>query len=351
MNFKNFYIHIIGCQQNEHDGKRIEYLLEQLGFTQSTINEADFIIIVACSVRQTAVDRVFGLIRNNSSKNIIVTGCVLDYDKRRMAKKNVIFWDIEKPEQITDILKIKSSKEIVSIFKEGAVFSSCVPIMFGCNNFCSYCATAYTRGRERSRVFSDIVKDVESLVAKGEENILLLGQTIDSYKDPETGARLNDLFEKLNDINGKFMIGFTSNHPKDMTIEIIESVAKLPKIKKEIHLPIQSGSDKILKDMKRPYTSKQYLNIIEMIKKTEEKFNVKIDITTDVIIGFPSETDEDFQKTVEILDKVDFKNVYINKYSPRFGTAAFPLGDPVPWQEKVRRWRIINNITRRKNGF
>ncbi|MCX6809633.1 MAG: MiaB/RimO family radical SAM methylthiotransferase [Candidatus Berkelbacteria bacterium] len=367
---KKFYVHILGCQQNEHDGTRIKYLLENLGLAESKPEEADLIIVVACSVRQTAVDRVFGNVRNWQKRPatlakgqpatsppgralpsgrrhqppvILVTGCVLDSDKKKFAQRGVGFWDIEKPEELAKLYKFSDRKKsIVKLLVEGARFSSFVPIMFGCNNFCTYCATAFTRGRERSRKMSDVILDVKNLILKGEKEILLLGQTIDSYKDPETDAKLDTLFKKLNDLDGNFIISFTSNHPKDMTDKIIEAVATLPKIKKEIHLPIQSGSNKILKAMNRPYTRKQYLKIIKKIKSA----NKSIGITTDVIVGFPGETEKDFEQTVDIFKKVLYKMAYINKYSPRAGTAAYKLGDPISWQEKKRRWKILDKILR-----
>jgi tRNA-2-methylthio-N6-dimethylallyladenosine synthase len=297
-------------------------------------------------VRQTAVDRIFGLVKNNPDKKIVLTGCVLDHDKKKFKLKNVDFWDIERPENLAKILDIKDSKKVAKFLEEGSKISSSVPIMFGCNNFCTYCATAFTRGRERSRKMSDVIADVENLVENGQKNILLLGQTIDSYKDPETGARLDILFKKLNDLDGDFIISFTSNHPKDMTDEIVEAVAGLAKIKKEIHLPIQSGSDKILRAMNRPYTKRQYLVTIDKIRRTSEKHNIDITITTDVIVGFPGETEEDFQQTVDLFKQVGYSTAYVNKYSPRPQTAAFKLGDPIPWDEKQRRWRILNDLVR-----
>lgn len=344
---KNFYVHVIGCQQNEHDGVRVNYLLEKLGFTPTPIESADLVVAVACSVRQTAVDRIFGLVKNNPDKQIVLTGCVLDHDKKKFQLKNVAFWDIEKPEDLAKILKIKDSEKVGKFLSEGRKISSSVPIMFGCDNFCTYCATAFTRGRERSRKMSEITDDVKTLIKNGQKNILLLGQTIDSYKDPETAARLDTLFKSLNDLEGDFIISFTSNHPKDMTDEIIEAVASLPKIKKEIHLPIQSGSDKILRAMNRPYTKAQYLAIIEKIRAAQKKFNTKINITTDVIVGFPGETEEDFQQTIEIFKTVSYTTAYINKYSPRPQTAAFKLGDPISWNEKQRRWGVLNDLVSR----
>lgn len=347
---KNYYVHVIGCQQNEHDGVRINYLLNKLGLRESVKEKADLIIIVACAVRQTAVDRVFGLVNNirkmqkNKSPKIIVTGCVIENDKKKFKSRNVDFWDIEKPKELAKLIGFSKTEKISSLLHEGAKYSSSVPIMFGCNNFCTYCATAFTRGRERSRNIKDVITDVKKLIELGNEEILLLGETIDSYKDPQTGETLDILFEKLNSLEGDFIISFTSNHPKDMTDAIINAVATLPKIKKEIHLPIQSGSDKILKTMNRPYSAKEYLRIVDKIKQA----NADIAITTDVIVGFPGESEEDFQKTVEIFKKVGYKTAYINKYSPRFGTAAYRLGDPIPWSEKQRRWKILSDIISKK---
>jgi len=359
---KSFFVKILGCQQNEHDGTRIKYLLNKLGFVETKPENADLVIVVACSVRQTAVDRVFGNVRNwtknrpttcpeqrrgadGQRPTILVAGCVLNSDKKKFAQKGIEFWDIEKPESLAQLYQINDRQfDIVKFLNEGARFSSSVPIMFGCNNFCTYCATAFTRGRERSRKMSEVISDVKNLIARGQKEILLLGQTIDSYVCPETGARLDTLFKKLNDLKGDFVIAFTSNHPKDMTDEIIEAVAMLPKIKKEIHLPVQSGSNKILKLMKRPYKIEQYLKLIENCKLKIKNLSV----TTDVIVGFPGETEKDFQKTVELFEKVKFDKAYVNKYSPRPGTAAFKLGDPIPWKEKQRRWQILNDLANKK---
>ena len=357
---KSFFIKVLGCQQNEHDGARIRYLLYKLGLVETKPENAELIVIVACSVRQTAVDRIFGNVRNwtqnrSSLPTVIATGCVLDSDRKKFAQKGIMFWNINKPEDIAKLYQINPAcaeasagrdrqKDITTFLKDGAMFSSSVPIMFGCNNFCTYCATAFTRGRERSREMGEIISDVKSLISKGTKEILLLGQTIDSYKDPETSARLDVLFKKLNDLDGDFIISFTSNHPKDMTNEIVEAVATLPKIKKEIHLPVQSGSDKILKLMKRPYTTEQYLKLIENCKLKIKDLSV----TTDVIVGFPGETERDFLETVKLFKKVKFSKAYVNKYSPRPGTAAYKLGDPILWKEKQRRWQILDGLANKK---
>ena len=337
---KKFFVLVIGCQQNEHDGIRINHMLKKIGLTESNLEEADLVIVVACSVRQTGVDRIFGTIKNWPDKTIVTTGCVLETDRNKFLDRGVKFWDIEKPNDLIEIINLKNNAGLDVLLEEGSVFSSSVPIMFGCNNFCSYCATPYTRGAERSVLKNKIVKEVKQLIDQGKEEILLLGQNVNSYKDPETGSDFEDLLRTLNALDGNFIIAFTSNHPKDMSDGIIDAVASLPKIKKEIHLPIQSGSDKILKAMNRPYTKKQYLEIVKKIRKA----NPIIAITTDVIIGFPGESEEDFQETVEIFKTVKYKMAYINKYSPRAGTAAYKLGDPIPWKEKQRRWHELDKV-------
>ncbi|MFH1855588.1 MAG: MiaB/RimO family radical SAM methylthiotransferase [bacterium] len=371
---EKFFVLVIGCQQNEHDGIKISHMLENLGLVETSQEEADLVVIVACAVRQTGVDRIFGAIKNWKDKKIITTGCVLDSDRKRFKDRGVDFWNIEKPNDLIKVLNIKTKKDIKNLLSEGAKLSSSVPIMFGCNNFCSYCATPYTRGRERSREIEQIVKDVQNIIGKvptlkgrGSDRsvveILLLGQNVNSYQIPnktviphlmrdlDSHFHGNDkkpshftiLLEELNALPGNFKIAFTSNHPKDMSDDIIKAVATLPKIKKEIHLPIQSGSDKILKAMNRPYTRKQYLEIIKKIKEA----NPNIAITTDVIIGFPGETETDFQKTADIFKHVGYKMAYINKYSPRVGTAAYKLGDPISWKEKQRRWHELDKILSR----
>ena len=370
-----YYLWIIGCQYNEWDGARLKYFLDQNGFIETPANDADVIIILACSVRQTAVDRILGRVKNwiprsdvrrdyagQASKTILVTGCVLDIDKEKFAKKGIKIFepgDFKALKKYLDI-KLKKSRRFgnvgipIGYAASGLKSCSYVPIMIGCNNFCSYCAVPYVRGREKSRKVDEVINDVKNLVKNGQKDIMLLGQNVNSYKSQSSNLKaqtynsklknkktdFTELLERLNSLEGNFRIGFISNHPKDMSDDIIEAVAKLPKIKKEIHLPLQSGSDKILKAMNRPYTAKQYLKIINKIKKA----NPSIRITTDVIVGFPGETENDFQKTVEIFKKIKFAQAYINKYSPRAGTVAYKLGDPIIWSEKQRRWRILNDI-------
>lgn len=349
----NFYLKVFGCQYNEWDAERIRFLLSNFELTE-TLEEksADIYIILACAVRKTAVDRVYGMIKNWKGNKLIVAGCILDTDRKKLLQKNVFLWDATEGEELKKIIGIKSKKSTEGLLKEGNSNSPYVPIMIGCNNFCTYCAVPYTRGREASRPINDIVNDFKKVIKRGKKEIMLLGQNVNSYDDSlkfkfPYSKYSNDfaiLLETLNNISGDFIIRFTSNHPKDMSDDIIAAVRDLPKVKKEIHLPIQSGSNKILKAMNRPYTKEQYLELVKKIKK--EIPSVKI--LTDVIVGFPGETEKDFQETVDVFKKVGYHQSFTNKYSPREGTAAYKLGDPIPWEEKERRWRILNSLANKK---
>ncbi|MEI8143433.1 MAG: radical SAM protein [Candidatus Berkelbacteria bacterium] len=385
----SFFIKILGCQYNEWDGARIAYILKNLGLIESSEKDADLIILLNCSVRKTAVDRAMSWVKNWSGKKIILAGCILPDDRPKFLKKGVQIWD---GEHLDELAKIIGAKATLLKTTSYPLKTNYIPIMKGCNNFCSYCAVPYTRGREVSRPMADIIADAEKMIASGQKEIVLLGQNVNSYSPSKIsvipsfssvipaqagihkstngspaptppnlpsgrGGSLNlgmtnkktkndfaILLKKLNDLSGDFVIKFTSNHPKDMSDDIIEAIASLPKIAKEIHLPFQSGSNKILKAMNRPYTIEQYIALVEKIQRAIPE----IILTTDTIVGFPGESEEDFRATAAILKKVDFAQAFNNKYSPREGTAAFALGDPIPWAEKERRWRMLDKISFKK---
>lgn len=370
-----YYLWIIGCQYNEWDGSRLNFFMQKLGFIESSAEEADVILILACSVRQTAVDRILGRTKNwlpkkikgpmkptsfqaQPSKLVIVTGCVLEADRPKLEGKGIQIFESGDLRHLFEILseyfddrfdyfKVGDFRQVLA---DQNTQSQYIPIMSGCDNFCTYCAVPYTRGREKSRSLTDILSDANNLISKGHKEIMLLGQNVNSYKSNlpkhvDSGKQdFTLLLEKLNDIEGDFVVSFTSNHPKDMSEDIIAAVASLSKIKKCIHLPLQSGSDKILKAMNRPYTKSQYLDIVKKIRES----GPEIEITTDIIVGFPGESETEFQKTVEVVQQVGYSQAYINKYSVRKGTAAEKLGDPITWAEKNRRWNVLNDIVYRK---
>jgi tRNA dimethylallyltransferase len=331
---EKYYIKTYGCQMNESDSEHIASFLEKKGYKSTKdMNGANLIVVNACSVRQSAIDRIFGLKQKfkklrimNPELRTILTGCVLKPDKKKFEK----FFD-----EVLTIEEFLDKDYLCLEAKHLCSDSVFVPIMTGCDNYCTYCVVPYTRGQEKSRPMKEVVEEAKDLIKKGYKKITLLGQNVNSYKHGFV-----QLLQKLNGIPGNFKIYFLTNHPKDMSDELINIVADCKKIAKEIHLPIQSGDDKILKKMNRGYTVRQYKNLV---KKIREKIpNVKI--STDVIVGFPGETEEQFQNTVKLFKEANYDMAYINKYSPRLGTAAYELKDNVSWEEKKRRWNVLNEI-------
>ncbi|MEA2064750.1 MAG: tRNA (N6-isopentenyl adenosine(37)-C2)-methylthiotransferase MiaB [Patescibacteria group bacterium] len=365
-----YFIKTYGCQMNESDSERITAVLENIGHKKTDdFKKADLIIFNMCAVRQTAVDRVYGQLKNigklkakNKNLKIFLTGCILDCDKKKLAEKADLIFDIRNLNKITDSkfkitnkfkiqkLKIKNYDYLKIKPKYKHKKSAFVPIMTGCNNFCSYCAVPYTRDKEYSRPVKDILNEVKNLVKNGCEKITLLGQNVNSYRMSDVGCQMSeilnfsDLLKMINNIKGDFKIDFLTSHPKDMNNELIEIISKCGKISKNLHLPFQSGSNAILKKMNRGYTRQNYLNLVKKIKTTIPE----IKFSTDVIVGFPGETKKQFEKTVNMVKKVNFDLIYINKYSSRKGTLAEKLyKDNIPLKEKKRRWKIIDNFNKK----
>jgi tRNA-2-methylthio-N6-dimethylallyladenosine synthase len=364
---------------NFSDSERMATFFEKNNFQPTDkIDQADLVIFNTCGVRQMAEDRVYGQVHNvfkkNPEKIIIVTGCLVhreDFRKRLENKadlfvsikdfpktlnllktnkkaKNIFFHSLENERKNknnrgkVEIMPVRlgRNKEMDQIYafhylkinpKYERKDSALVPIMTGCNNFCSYCIVPYARGREWSRPVKEIQKEIQNLTDKNYKKITLLGQNVNSFLDKKTTFPV--LLNKLSQKFSQTIFNFLTSHPKDYSDELIEVIAKNPNISREIHLPIQSGSDKILKAMNRPYTQKHYLNLI---KKTQEKIP-EVKFSTDVIVGFPGETKKDFQETIHVFQKIPFFEAYINKYSPRPGTASFKLEDNVSWEEKRQR--------------
>ena len=292
------------------------------------IEDAGILVINACSVRQSAMDRVYAKINKYRNKKIILAGCVLLADKKKLKNKVSEFWH---PDEYFDLTPIHSDSS-----------SAYVPIMTGCDNFCAYCAVPYTRGREHSRPADEIIKEVKKLIKKGYKEIWLLGQNVNSYKSGV--VNFPRLLEMINGIPDDFKIRFLTSHPKDVSNELIKVIADSEKIVKKIHLPVQSGDNQILKRMNRNYTTGQYKNLVKKIKKMIPD----VKISTDVIVGFPDETKKQFQNTVKLAKEIKFDKAYVAKYSPRPGTAAFKLKNNVPPEEKKRRWQILNRLINKK---
>jgi len=346
----NYFIITYGCQMNKSDSERIASVLENKGYGgASGINEADLIVVNMCSVRQSAVDRVYGLIpkfkklREKSASRrtklkTVLTGCILKEDKRKFAKG------------FDQILKIKDLLKYQPKYQNN--FRAFIPISNGCNNFCSYCVVPFTRDPLVCRDHKEILKEVENIVKKGfnpirnaisngAREIWLLGQNVNDYTSPtDSSINFPKLLKMVNDIPGNFQIRFTSPNPKNFSDELIEVIANSKKIAKYLNLPVQSGDNQILKKMNRPYTVKQYKNLVKKIRKKIPDIN----LSTDVIVGFPGETKKQFKNTAKLFKEMKFNIAYIAKYSPRPGTTAFRLKDNIPLKEKKRREKILREI-------
>jgi len=335
-----YFILTYGCQMNESDSGKIAALLQKQGHKQAK-NEADanLIVLNCCSVRQTAVHRVYDKINKyTGKKKLILAGCVLEKDKNVLKEKVNEIWH---PDEYFECTPFYKNKNIAY-----------VPIMTGCNNFCSYCAVPYTRGREKSRPANKIINEVKSLLKKGYKEIMLLGQNVNSYLSQNSKLKTQSqnlklktinfpkLLKLINDIPGNFKLSFLTSHPKDMSDELIATMTKCEKLIKEIHLPVQSGDNAILRKMNRHYTIANYKNLIKKIRKAIPG----IKISTDIIVGFPGETKKQFQNSVKLAKEINFDKAYVAKYSSRPGTAAAKLKDDIPQEEKKRRWRILDTL-------
>lgn len=366
---KKYTILTFGCQMNEHDSEKISWILEQMGYKFSMkIEDSDIIIYNTCLVRENAELKVYGqlgalknLKRKKPDTILAVCGCMMQRKESRdlIVEKydhvDIIFGTnniqklpqlinrhLQTKEMIIDI--VEDSREIVedidAIRKYD--FKAYVNIMYGCNNFCSYCIVPYTRGREKSREPESIINEVEKLADKGYKEITLLGQNVNSY-----GKTLNEkytfpqLLRDINEIKGLERIRFMTSHPKDLSDDLILAMAECDKVCEHLHLPVQSGSNRILKLMNRKYTREDYLEKIEKIKTKIPN----IAITTDIIVGFPGETEEDFNATLDLIDKVEYDSAFTFLYSIREGTKAAKMKNQIPYDVKHERFqRLLDKL-------
>jgi len=371
---RTFHITTFGCQMNEHDSEVIDGLLTERGFSSvKERKDASIVIINTCSVRDNADKRFFGTLgqlkkRKESDPSFIVCVCgcmmqqqsVVDTIKAKYPWVDVIFGTnsihhipelIEKvaieKEKVVDI--IENTEEVVEGLPAKRLFDhkALVNIMFGCNNFCTYCIVPYTRGREKSRAPEAIVAEVKGLVADGVKEIMLLGQNVNSYDG--NGTSFAELLKMLNDVDGLERIRFMTSNPKDLSDELIEAFAVCDKLCRNLHLPIQSGSNRVLKRMNRKYTREDYLKLIEKLRKTVPN----ITLSTDIIVGFPGETNEDFEETLSIVKEVEYDSAFTFIYSIRKGTPAEKFEDQIEESEKHRRFDLlvsaVNEISEKKN--
>ncbi len=363
------YVRSFGCQLNVSDGEKIKGLLKKMGFSfTEDENSADLIILNTCAVRESAEDRVFGIIGSmkklkelNPSLIIGISGCMTAQghvaEKIRKSYPQVDFvlgtsainalpgllLDCLRGRKFAaDISEYDDFSETAEQVRENP-FKASVPIMFGCNNFCTYCIVPYVRGRERSRMPQDIISEVTQLVNDGYKEIMLLGQNVNSYGNDLSGEMsFPQLLRELNDIDGDFIIRFMSSHPKDASQELIDAIFECEKVAKHLHLPVQSGSSEVLMRMNRRYSVEKYLDIVDSIRSRDPEFS----LTTDLIVGFPDESDEEFRSTLELIKQVKYDNIYSFIYSKRSGTKAAEMHDAVSAEEKSCRMRELLELQR-----
>lgn len=357
-----------GCQMNARDSEKLTGILEASGFTETDTEEADFVLYNTCTVRDNANQRVYGRLgylnrikQKNPAMMIALCGCMMQEETVvEKIKKSYRFVDIifgthnifKLAELISE--RMDEKKMVVDIWKETDriveelptdrkyPFKSGVNIMFGCNNFCSYCIVPYVRGRERSRNPQDIVGEIRRLVADGVVEVMLLGQNVNSYgKNLEEPMTFAKLLQEVEAIDGLRRIRFMTSHPKDLSDELIEVMRNSDKICHHLHLPLQSGSSRILKAMNRRYTKEQYLELVEKIRAAVPD----ISLTTDIIVGFPGETEEDFSETMDVVRRVRFDSAFTFIYSRRTGTPAAAMEDQIPEDVVKNRFdRLLSEV-------
>lgn len=365
------FVDTYGCQQNEADSEKLRGYLAEMGcgFTQNEF-QADIIVVNTCAVREHAEMRVLGNVGalNHSKKNkpeqiIAVCGCMVQQE--HMAEKikksypvvDLVFGPHELwrfPELISRVMT--GHRRVFAAEKSDGVMAEGIPqqrdggvkawlsIMYGCNNFCSYCVVPYVRGRERSRRPEDVVAEARQLVEQGYKDITLLGQNVNSYgKDLGAGVDFADLIRMINDIPGDFLIRFMTSHPKDATEKLFQTMAACEKCAHQLHLPVQSGSDRILKLMNRSYDSAKYLRQAELARS----YMPDLVLTTDIIVGFPGETEEDFEDTIRLCEKVRFDAMFTFIYSKRVGTPAASMPDPYTREDKQRHFDRLMEVSNR----
>ena len=360
-----YYILTMGCQLNENDSEKLIGMVEQMGYTESkNLNDADLYLINTCCVRENAEEKVFGKlgelkkIKENKDTIIAIGGCMMQEEHiTDKIKKSYPFVDIifgthtlhKLPEDLHKVLlyrkKVKDVLDIDGEIYEGLPVKrsdnkrASVTIMYGCNNFCSYCIVPYVRGKERSRKPEDILNEIKELAKEGYKEITLLGQNVNSYNGGEN-YKFANLLRDVDKIEGIEIIRFVSPHPKDFTDDVIDAIAGSKKISRLLHVPLQSGSTDVLKVMNRKYTKEQYLNLIDRIKnKIPEAV-----FSTDIIVGFPGETEKDFEDTLDVVRKVNFEQIFMFIYSRRVGTVADKMENQIPEEVKHNRFDRLKTL-------
>ncbi|GFR35569.1 tRNA (N6-isopentenyl adenosine(37)-C2)-methylthiotransferase MiaB [Thermobrachium celere] len=374
---KKYLIETWGCQMNEEDSEKMAGILKSIGYESATKREeADIIIFNTCAVRENAELKVFGNLGHLKTLKmqkpdliIGICGCMMQQKgmpeeiKKKYPYVDIIFGthNIHRLPELINNVKQANSTVIEVWEQEGEIveglpierksdIKAFVTIMHGCNNFCTYCIVPYTRGRERSRKPEDIINEIKDLAKKGYKEITLLGQNVNSYGKDLENMSFAKLLRMVNEIDGIERIRFTTSHPKDLTEDVILAIKECDKLCEHIHLPVQSGSTRILNKMNRKYTKEQYLDLVNLIRKHIPD----VAITTDIIVGFPGETEEDFLETLDLVEKVRYDSAFTFIYSKRKGTPAAEYEDQVPEDIKHERFNklieVVNRIIEEKNA-
>ena len=360
-------IQTLGCQMNAKDSEKMTAILEYIGYKEVEEPVADFVLYNTCTVRENANLKIYGrlgYLKNHKKKNpsmkIALCGCMMqEADEVERIRKSYSFVDLvfgtHNIYKLAELLytQVQSARPVMDVWKEAKEivedlpgkrkypFKTGVNIMYGCNNFCSYCIVPYVRGRERSREPEDIISEIKGLVADGVVEVMLLGQNVNSYgKTLGNPVTFANLLRQVNEIEGLKRIRFMTSHPKDLSDELIEAMAECDKVCTHLHLPLQSGSTEILKKMNRKYTKESYLSLVERIREK----NPKLSLTTDIIVGFPGETEEDFEDTLDVVRKVKFEQVYMFIYSRRVGTPGDKMPNQVPEEIKHKRFDRLKEL-------
>ena len=362
------FIRTYGCQQNVADSEKIKGMLAESGFDfVDAPDDADFILFNTCAVREHAEDRVFGnvgALKNIKRKHpqvlIALCGCMMEQEHIANRIYNSfpfvgLVFGTHSLHHFPELMynSLVNGKRVFErgnddnklyegfpVMRDGT-FKGWLPIMYGCNNFCTYCIVPYVRGRERSREKNIILAEAEQMIRGGYKDITLLGQNVNSYgKNLENGVNFAQLIREIDSIDGDYWLRFMTSHPKDCSKELIDAIADGKHISRHLHLPFQSGSDRILKAMNRHYDRKKYLEIINYAK---EKID-GLSLTSDIIVGFPGETYEDFRETLSLIREVEFTSLFTFIYSPRVGTPAAKMDDPIPAEEKSKWFRELLDV-------
>ena len=366
---KTYHVVTFGCQMNARDSEKLAGILERIGYAETDTEDADFVIYNTCTVRENANLRVYGRLgqmkrtkQRHPDMLIALCGCMMQeplvVDKIRKSYRHVdIIFGTHNIFKLAELIqtRLNTGKMVVDIWKDTNLvvedlpvkkefpFKSGVNIMFGCNNFCTYCIVPYVRGRERSRQPEDIIREVKRLSEEGVKEIMLLGQNVNSYgKTLEEPMTFAELLQKVTEVDGIERVRFMTSHPKDLSDELIDVIAANEKICRHIHLPMQSGSSRILNQMNRRYTKESYLELVDKIRRRIPE----ISLTTDIIVGFPGETEEDFLETMDVVNRVRFDTAFTFIYSKRTGTPAATFEDHATKEEIQNRFdRLIKRVS------